>query len=176
MSDNIEYTLQATYGAEFFDFAAASGEYEEPVPSSVAQTCATPNSPWNEGWDDFSMGNINHGAPLESSMQTSGGFATDNSYFAGTEAALHHHQPASNTPTAYDLPHEPNIWDSGSSISQIDTFPFGGSTSTEPHNNIRPNPFVHTALDSFNGHTDDQPIQGSSRMDRALPLEGDQFE
>jgi hypothetical protein len=176
MSDNIEYTLQATYGAEFFDFAAASGEYEESVPSSVTQVCATPNSPWNEGWDDFSMANVNHGALLDSSVQTSEGFGTDNSYFAGTEAALHHHQPASNIPASYDLPHESNIWDSGSSISQNDTLPFGGSTSTEPHNNIRSNPLTHTALDSFNGHTDDQQIQGSSRMDWALPLEGDQSE
>jgi hypothetical protein len=168
MSDNIEYTLQATYGAEFFDFAAASGEYEEPVPSSVAQVCAIPNSPWNEGWDDFSMANVNHGDLLESSVQTSGVFVT--------EAALHHHQPASNIPASYDLPHEPNIWDSGSSISQNDTLLFGGSTSTEPHNNIRSNPLTHTALDSFNRHTDDQQIQGSSRMDWALPLEGDQSE
>jgi len=175
MSDNIEYTFEASsasQGDDFFDFAAASGEYDDSGPSNAAQTWATPNSPWTEGWHDFSMANINYGTPLESSMQTSAGFAMENSYPAGMDAAPHHYQPVSYTSASYDAPYESNIWGSGSNISQYSAVPCDMSALMEPHDNLQPDPLTG----SSSGHMDNQRIEGSSSMVGWAPSDGRQSE
>lgn len=66
MSDYIDSNLQATYGAEFFDYDAASGEYDDSMLSSdVAENFDMGNIAWNETWDDFSMASNDQAASCE---------------------------------------------------------------------------------------------------------------
>ena len=146
MSDNIEYTFQASQasdGDDFFDFAAASGEYDHAGPSNVAQTWATPDSPWKEGWDDFSMAPLSYDGSMEASLQTATTSVMGNSYPAGMGATPQH----SYIPAPYDLDDELDTWDSEASLSALP------ATSANPLDHLHSD----TLTDSFHGHGDQRP-------------------
>jgi hypothetical protein len=176
MSFDRDSTFQASPGDDFFDFAAASGEFYENGPSSAAQTWATSSSPFNEALHDFPMSDNNHGAPSYSSFQAYDNLAGDTTAWAEMEPALHQHQPVSNMAAAtFSLPEESNVWAHDSSISPTNAFQPDSSAPTETQDRLHCDP-AETILGPSQGRLDDQQFQDSSMMERALPSEGNQSE
>ena len=174
MSDYVDHNRQAAYGAEFFDFDAASGEYDNSMLSSDAvDDFGMGNIAWNENLNDFSMANNDQAA----SCQTFGGFATDTAW-PGMEPTDQHHQAGSST-AYYDLPEEANLWTSDSSNFQNNGYAFQSSAPTEAHNLPNLDTLEQTALDSSQWQAQDQQLRGSSMAlgsDLVLPAEGHQSE
>ncbi|KAN0105041.1 hypothetical protein V8E51_010786 [Hyaloscypha variabilis] len=176
MSDNIDCTFQASSASQaddFFDFAAASGEYDDSGPSNTALTRATPNSPWNEGWDDFSMANMRYGTLPKQSSDT---FAITNSGWCMMVPTHYQQQPVSYSLASYNLPHESNIWNSGSNIPTNNASLPESSALMGPHDHLHSALLTHTAPTSSQWHMDDQLSQGGSMVDWALPSDGHQSE
>jgi hypothetical protein len=87
MSDYVDHNRKAAYGAEFFDFDAASGQYDEAMLSSDAvEDFGTGSIARDETWNDFSMTSNNDVA----SYDTFEGPATDEHCLDrnGTHAAI----------------------------------------------------------------------------------------
>ncbi|KAH8748708.1 hypothetical protein F5882DRAFT_87496 [Hyaloscypha sp. PMI_1271] len=177
MSFDWESTLQASQGDEFFDFAAASGEFYDTGPSSAAQTWATSSPPFNEALHNFPTSDNNHGVPSYSSFQAGNNLAGDTTAWAEMGSALHQHQSINNMAAAtFNLPEEANVWAPDSSISPTKAFQLGSSAPTETQDRLRCDPLTPTALGSSQWHMDDQQFQNSSMMGPALPSEGNQSE
>jgi hypothetical protein len=161
---------------EFFDFAAASGEYSETEPSSTAQTWATSSSPFNEELHNFPTPNNNHGVPSYSSFQADNNLAGNTAAWAEMEPGLHQHQSISNMAAATSsLPEETNVWAHDSSISPTKPFQLDSSASTETQARLYCDP-TGPILGPSQGRMDDQQFQDSNMMHWALPSEGNQSE
>jgi hypothetical protein len=177
MSFDWESTLQASQGDEFFDFAAASGEFYENGPSSSTQTWATSSPPFNEALPDFPMSDNNNGAPSYSSFQAGNNLAGNTAAWAEMEPALHQHQSISNMAAAtFSLPEEANVWAPDSSISPTKAFQLGSSAPTETQDHLHCGPLTQNALGSSQWRMDNQQFQGSSMVEQVMPSEGNQSE
>jgi hypothetical protein len=174
MSDYVDRGRQATYGAEFFDYDAASGEYDEAMLSrDAAEDFGTGNIAWNETWDDSPMTSNDQDA----SCQTFEGFATDTAW-REMDPAHPQHQPSSTT-ALYNLPEKPNLWTSDSSNFQNNDFAFQSSAPTEAHNHPNFDTLQQTDPGSSQWRAQDQQLRGSSMVvdvDSVLPAEGHQLE
>lgn len=174
MSDYVDHNRQAAYGAEFFDFDAASGEYDNSMLSSDAvDDFGMGNIAWNENLNDFSMANNDQAA----SCQTFGGFATDTAW-PGMEPTDQHHQAGSST-AYYDLPEEANLWTSDSSNFQNNDYAFQSSAPTETHDHPNFDTLRQTLPASSQWHAESQQLQGSRMVvdgNSVLPAEGHQSE
>jgi len=174
MSFDWESTLQASQGEEFFDFAAASGEFYDTGPSSAAQTWATSSPPFNEALHNFPMSDNNNGAPSYSSFQAYENLAGDTTAWAEMEPALHQHQSISNmAASTFSLPEQSNVWAHDSSISPTKPFQLDSSTSTETQARLYCDP-TKPILGPSQGRMDDQQFQDSNMIEQALPSEGNQ--
>jgi hypothetical protein len=175
MSDYIDHNLQATYGAEFFDYEAASGQYDEAMLSSDAvEHFGMGNIAWNETWDGFPITSNDHVATCE----TFDGFATndnDNSW-PGMESMHQQNQPSSTT-ALYDLPEESNLWTFDAAAFQNNDYAFQSSAPVEAHNHPNLDTLQQTAPGSSQWHAQDHQLQGSSMIvGSVFPAEGHQSE
>jgi hypothetical protein len=175
MSDYIDHNLQATYGAEFFDYEAASGQYDEGMLSSyVAEDFGMGNVAWNETWDSFSMTSNDQVATCE----TFDGFATNDNdtSWPGMESTHQQYQPGSST-ALYHLPEEPNLSTFDAGAFQNNDYAFQSSAPIEAHDHSNFDTLQQTAPGSSQWHAQDQQLQGNSMVvDSVLPAEGHQSE
>jgi hypothetical protein len=176
MSFDWESTLQASQGDEFFDFAAASGEFYENGPSSSTQAWATSSSTFNDALHNFPASDNNRGAPSFSSFQAYNNHAGDTTAWAEMEPALHQHQPVNMAAATFNLAEESNVWAPDSSISPTKAFQLSSSAPTETQDHLHCGPLTQTALGSSQWRMDDQQFQNSSMTEPALPSEGNQSE
>jgi hypothetical protein len=175
MSDYVDHNLQATYGAEFFDFDAASGEYHHSMLSTdMAEDFDMGNIAWNETRDDFWTTSNDHILTCE----TFEGFATNDTAWTAMEST-HQQQLPGSTTALYNLPEEPNLWTSDSSNSQNNDYAFQSSAPPEAHNQLQFNTLEQPAPGSSQWHFQDQQLQSNSMVvgaDLVLPAEGHQSE
>jgi hypothetical protein len=177
MSFDWESTLQASQGDEFFDFAAASGEFYDTGPPSAAQAWATSSSPFNEELHSFPTPDNNYGVPSYSSFQAGNNLAGNTAAWTEMEPALHQHQSISNMAAAtFSLPEESNVWAPDSSIFPTNAYQLDSSAPTETQGHLHCDPLTQTALGSSQWRMDDQQFQDSNMMEQALPSEGNQSE
>ncbi|CZR54226.1 uncharacterized protein PAC_04109 [Phialocephala subalpina] len=172
MSDNIEYAVQDSYGDDLFDFEAASGEYDEAVPSNnTPQALEMDNAEWKEKWDEFSMAEYHTALPTSSfeayEHPTGGSVWTERA----PTSMFHEQQPTSSIAATYNSPEESDIWNSDPSNFQHHGFSSGSGASTEPQNHL---PFDQAVPGPR--WPDDQQPQNSGVVDWALPAEGNQSE
>ena len=175
MSDYIDHNLQATYGAEFFDYDAASGQYDEAMLSSdVVGDSGMGNIAWNETWDSFPMTSNDHFATCE----TFGGFATNDNdtSWPGMQSTHQQNQPSSTT-ALYDLPEESNFWTFDAGAFQNNDYAFQSSAPIEAHDHSNFDTLQQTAPGSSQWHPQSPQLQGRSMVvDSVLPAEGHQSE
>lgn len=174
MSDYIDSNLQATYGAEFFDYDAASGEHHDPMLSDMAEDLGMGSIAWNETWDDSPMTSNDQAA----SYQTFEGFATNDTAWSGMETTDQQQLPGSTT-VLHNPPEDSNLWTLDSSNFQNNDYAFQSSAATGAHDHPNFDNLQQTAPGSSQWHAQDQQLRGSSMVvgaDLVLPAEGHQSE
>jgi hypothetical protein len=169
MSDYIDHNLQATYGAEFFDYEAASGQYDEAMLSSDAvEHFGMGNIAWNETWDGFPMTSNDQVATCETFDE----FATNDN-----DTSWPGMEPTHPQNQSINLPEESNLWTFDSSALQNNDYAFQSSAPIEIHNHSNFDTLQQTAPGSSQWHAQSPQLQGSSMVvGSVLPAEGHQSE